>query len=197
MCLVSVPTLSSATTINILSEQLVVNLKVPDDTYTYTGSAFTAPEWNSIDSRILLPNYDPDNPAPSYFSSTYWGNIYQTENSLFFLGSLSTRNWIVSGDYDPATHVYNSGFVSFYMLFAVEGDGARLSAATLYDESSSVIVTDLTTGKLLSGSAFELLSGHRYHVSVWSQSVNGNGEEHIFELYFGGAKILFPKFPTP
>lgn len=209
MCLVIIPTLSAATTINILSEQLVINLKVPNDTYTYSGSIFKAPDFSSVSSTILLPNSNPDEPDSSYFFSGYWGNTYQSKNGFSFLGSAHTLQWIGSGDYDPAGHVYNSSTVTFHMLFSVEGDGATLSTNTLYDWGSSVRIMDLTTGASFSGGAFELLSGHQYHVTAWVLSVNGDedgvgegynygdGYENIFELYFGGAQAVSPKLPQP
>jgi len=194
MCLVSIPTLSSAATINILSEQLVVNLKVQDDTYTYTGSAFKAPNWNQLYKKIVLPN----STWPSYFLSTYWWNAYQTGSGFSFLGSAYTSHWIRDdADYDPSNHVYTSSVVAFYMLFSVEGDGARLSANTLYDSNSSIAIMDLTTGTLFSGGTLDLLSGHQYHVAAWSRSINGSGDEYVFELYLGGVQAAIPDPSAP
>lgn len=192
MCLVTVPTLSSATIINILSEQLVVSLKTLDESYTYVGSGFTAPGWNAVHKQTLLPNYNPYEPAPSYFSSMYWWDAYQYDSGFKFTGDANTDRYIGSGDYDPHANVYASSIVSFNMLFAVEGDGASLIPDTYGGISnSSITIMDLTSGTLFSEG--ELLSGHEYQVNAWSRSVNGSGNEQLFWLNFLDAQASAPK----
>ena len=192
-CLVAAPTLSSAAIINISSEQLDVNLQAADQTYTYTGSAFTAPKGNDIWGEILLPNYNPDEPVPAAFLSMFWWNTYQMDNGLQFMGDANTDRalWGATGDYDPYTNIYASSVVSFNMFFTVEGDGASLFSRIMYN--ASITIMDLTTGTLFSGDKLGLLSGHQYHVSARTQSVNGIGTEQIFWLDFLNAQFNTPE----
>jgi len=199
MCLVTVPTLSSAAIINVLSEQLAVNLQAVDQSYTYTGSAFTAPDFHLVDSEVMLPNYNPYEPAPAYFSSRFWWDADPTDNGFRFRGDANTDRWVPpdSGDYDPDANVYASSVVSFNMLFTVEGVGARVYTDMIYRRSNcAMTIMDLTTGTLFSWGKFDLLSGHQYHASAWARSTNGSGSEQMFWLDFLDVQVNVqkPKF---
>ena len=191
ICSAIVPALSSATTINILSEQLDVDLKAVDQTYTYTGSAFTAPDWNLIDAEVMLPNYNPYEPVPAGFFSMYWWDTHQSDNGFQFTGDANTDRALmgVTGDYDPYNNIYASSVVSFDMVFTVEGDGARLNSYGMYSTNFGVTVMDLTTGTLSSWGELDLLSGHQYHLAAWARSVNGSGTEQIFQVNFLGTQL--------
>lgn len=193
MCLVAIPVLSYATTINILSEELVVELQTLDESYVYTGSGFTALPQNAVHGEILLPNYDPYEPAYSSFSSMYWWDAFQYDDGFGFFGDANTDRYIRSGDYNPQEIIYTSSLVSFNMRFTVEGDGASLFAAIVTGSifNSSITVMDLTTETLFSGG--ELLSGHEYYVDAWSKSSNGSGNENAFKLDFFNTQANIPE----
>lgn len=183
-----IPTLSYATTINILSEELVVDLQALNETYVYSGSGFTAPDWNAIQAETLLPNYNPYEPAPSSFSSMFWWNAFQDDVGFRFFGDANTDRSIRGGDYNPETNVYASSTVSFNMVFTVEGDGASLRAAIVTGSilNSAITLLDLTADTSFSGG--ELLSGHKYYLEAWSKSVNGSGNENAFQIDFLSAQ---------
>jgi hypothetical protein len=195
VCLTIFPTLISASTITISSEQLIIGLQALDESYGYVGSGFTAPQWNHVDSRTVLPNSNPYELAPSYFSSMFWWNAQQNGSDFVFSGDANTDRAIVAGDYNPNDNKYTSSIVSFNMIFTVEGSGTSLLPQILNGSSTNIATTiiDQTAGTLFSGG--ELLSGHEYAVDARAQSYNGGGEEQIFRLTFTDAQISLPE-PT-